>query len=188
MKMRKVNKTAELVTVLLAAVMVTWNMAGPVMSEDRNPLDKRRCDSYSRNGNLSSCRLTGADMAYLDLTDCIMARADLRGANLSGAYMVSANIHGADLSGAYLGIAVLDYAVLEDASFRGAYLGGASLWNANLSNADLSGADLSNANLRYAVLDHTNLDMVVWNNTTCPDGSNSDEPDGDDFTCFYNIQ
>ena len=77
---------------------------------------------------------------------------------------------------------------LSQATLRGAFLGGASLWNTNLKEADLSGADLSDANLRYAVLDKTNLDHVIWNNTICPDGSNSDAPDGDGFTCFYNLE
>jgi len=57
-----------------------------------------------------------------------------------------------------------------------------------LVRCDLSGADLSNADMRYAILDRTNLDQVIWNNTVCPDGSNSDAPDGDGNTCFYNLE
>ena len=48
----------------------------------------------------------------------------------------------------------------------------------SLSGADLSGADLSGANLSGAVL------SAIWNNTTCPDGTNSDD-NGD--TCENNL-
>ena len=46
---------------------------------------------------------------------------------------------------------------------------GASLRGCNFSGADLSGVDLSLASLSGA-----NLTGVVWANTVCPDGSNSD--------------
>ena len=86
-------------------------------------------------------------------------RADLRGFDLS-----NANLTGADLTGAYL---------------IGAYLSGADLSGANLTGAYLSGADLSGADLR-----DTELDGVNWYDTTCPDGTNSDN-NGD--TCENNI-
>jgi len=86
-------------------------------------------------------------------------RADLRGVDLS-----NANLTGADLTGAYL---------------IGAYLSGADLSGANLTGAYLSGADLSGADLR-----DTELDGVNWYDTTCPDGTNSDN-NGD--TCENNI-
>ena len=41
--------------------------------------------------------------------------------------------------------------------------------HADFRQADLTGADLSAANLTDA-----SLTAVIWNNTTCPDGTNSD--------------
>lgn len=171
--------------VLIAAVGGLWTKMVPAGVNSNN---NGMCRFHVPHENLSSCQLAGADLAYLDLTGTLMINVDLRGANMSGTYMVNANMCRANLNGAYLGIAVLDYAVLCHASLRGAYLGGASLWNVNLEQADLSGADLSGADMRYAVLDHTNLNQVIWNNTVCPDGSNSDAPDGDGYTCFYNLE
>ena len=65
----------------------------------------------------------------------------------------------------------------------GAELSGASLFLAELAGADLQGADLTNASLLDADLTNANLytatmtgaddSGVTWNNTTCPDGSNS---------------
>ena len=171
--------------VLIAVVGGLWTKVVPA---GVNSANDTRCRYHNtQHENLSSCELAGADLAYLDLTGTLMIDTDLRGANMSGTYMVNANLCRANLAGAYLGIAVLDYSVLCHANLMGAYLGGASLWNVNFKEADLSGADLSNADMRYAILDRTNLDQVIWNNTVCPDGSNSDEPDGDNFTCFYNL-
>ena len=58
-------------------------------------------------------------------------------------------------------------------------LRGVDLSNANLTGADLTGAYLSGADLR-----DTELDGVNWYDTTCPDGTNSDN-NGD--TCENNI-
>ncbi|MGE5830560.1 MAG: pentapeptide repeat-containing protein [Micromonosporaceae bacterium] len=58
---------------------------------------------------------------------------------------------------------------LRNADLRGADLRGASLRNADLTGADLTGANLLDADLRGA-----RIDDVIWANTTCPDGSDSD--------------
>jgi hypothetical protein len=50
--------------------------------------------------------------------------------------------------------------------------------NADLRDATLLGADLKGTNV---------LDGVTWGNTTCADGSNSDDDDGDGFTCESNF-
>ena len=68
-------------------------------------------------------------------------------------------VPGADLSGLYLGCADLSYEFMPEA---------------NLSSADLTGANLSNA---Y-------LDGVNWDDTTCPDGTNSDNNGN---TCVNNL-
>ena len=54
----------------------------------------------------------------------------------------------------------------------------------SVPGADLTDADLRNASLKpnYG---HT---QVIWNNTSCPDGSNSDDDDGDGFTCDKNFK
>ena len=50
------------------------------------------------------------------------------------------------------------------------------------TSADLTGADLTGAELLSVV-----LDGVIWSNTTCPDGTNSDAEDGDGGTCLDNL-
>ena len=52
--------------------------------------------------------------------------------------------------------------------------------DANLTGTYLTNADLTNADLTNASLDNANLFGVFWDNTTCPDATNSDN---NDFTC-----
>jgi uncharacterized protein YjbI with pentapeptide repeats len=77
----------------------------------------------------------------------------LRGEEHYNADLSDANLCRADLSGT-----VLTWGLLR----------GANLSEANLTEANLFGADLTDANLTG----------VLWGNTTCPDGTNSDANGG----------
>jgi Pentapeptide repeats (8 copies) len=63
-------------------------------------------------------------------------------------------------------------------SARNSNLTGADLSGASLKGVDFTGANFSGANLRGAVLTHAIIDKVTWKNTTCPDGTNSDDTAG----------
>ncbi|TCB98597.1 hypothetical protein E0H26_08065 [Micromonospora zingiberis] len=66
-------------------------------------------------------------------------------------------------------------AVQPTADLRGARLVDAYLRDADLRNAKLDHADLTNADLTGADLTGASINGVVWRNTTCPDGTNSDD-------------
>lgn len=91
--------------------------------------------------------------------------ADLGGIalDLSGVDLADSNLRGADLSSADLSAANLDNADLRDA---------------DLGNADLTGADLTDADLTGAELTGATTTGATWDNTTCPDGGNSDDNGG----------
>jgi hypothetical protein len=97
------------------------------------------------------------------------AYIDLRYANLNSADLTGANLTGADLR----------YTDLTDAD-----LSGADLSNAYLNDAYLNGADLTGADLNDAYLNGAFLSAVTWYNTTCPDGTNSDNNGN---TCVNNL-
>ncbi len=100
-------------------------------------------------------------------TDC--PGANLIGADLSGGIDLSfANLSGANLSGADISDAILNDATLTGANLTGADLNDATLNNANLNNANLTNTNLDNTNLSGA-----NLTGITWNNTVCPDLTNS---------------
>ena len=162
--------------------------------------------------DLSHCDLSGADLSGADLSG-----ANLSGAMLWGAYLPNANLAGADLSHADVGAARLSGADLTGAILRNADLFGTDLTGADLTGVDATGGAFSHANLSYASVRDANLadaylydvffygadfsgtdlssanltppvpHFNFWGDTTCPDGTNSDADDGDDFTCLANL-
>jgi len=100
----------------------------------------------------------------INWSGCVLIGANLSGANLIGANLRGANLIGANLRGA----------ILTDANLVGANLTYANLTYADLFNAFLTRADLTNANLTRADLGAAWLTGVIWSNTTCPNGTNSD--------------
>ena len=112
--------------------------------------------------------LSGATMKGMDLSvDLSGAKADLSGTDLRGTNLKYANFSGAILYDA-------DLSPKPTFSYYG--VPGEAL-------TDLTGANLSDADLTDAV----GLNTVTWSNTTCPDGSNSDDDDGDGNTCLDNL-
>jgi CSLREA domain-containing protein len=75
-------------------------------------------------------------------------------------------------------------ATLAGGNLSGKLLRGCDLAGSTLVGADLTSADLTDASLRYANLSASVLTGVVWANTTCPDGTNSDANGG---TCVGHL-
>jgi hypothetical protein len=94
--------------------------------------------------------LSGCDLGSARLTDLRLQQANLSGANLSIA----------DLTGTWL---------------ANADLTGANLLFANLTDAVLFGANLTGADLEDATVTGADFTSVIWSNTTCPDGTNSND-------------
>ncbi|MEO1270567.1 MAG: pentapeptide repeat-containing protein, partial [Myxococcota bacterium] len=68
--------------------------------------------------------------------------------------------------------------VLRQANLQGTDLTQALLFEADLRGADLIGANLTQTNLTGAFVSDTLLDGVIWQDTSCPDGTNSDQHGG----------
>jgi uncharacterized protein YjbI with pentapeptide repeats len=116
-------------------------------------------------------------------------RAYLRDANLGGAYLGSAdlehaNLISADLFGTRLYSANLTSTNLKYASLSMSSLLSADLSKANLTNADLSWVTFTDANLTGAKVTGAAFYDNYWFNTTCPDGTNSNNDGG---TCINNL-
>lgn len=127
--------------------------------------------------------------------NCDMTSATLP-SNSRGAYFPDARFTGSDLTGAALAFANLEGAALDQTNLTNinlfyAHLTGAIVLKSNLTQADLDGAQLTDADLSYSNLTNATLfratglsstfvSGVIWSNTTCPDGSNSDN---DGNTC-----
>lgn len=88
------------------------------------------------------------------------------------ALLVNARLVGTDFSGAFiLGVAM-----------NGANLEGANFTNAFLTHSDMTNALIVKASDAAAY----GRAQTIFSNTICPDGTNSDYADGDEFTCDFN--
>jgi len=102
--------------------------------------------------NLSGQDLDERDLGRVDLSNTNLAGADLSNMNMSESILLDVNLSNADLTGANL-----ENAILVN------FMGG-SLADADFTNANLAGA--------FGFFD---LSASILSNTTCPDGTNSDE-------------
>ena len=169
--------------------------AGSVTGSALAPSAKTYCSGYPHFGVdwsiPGSTRGAGCDLGDANLSGDILVlakltNAQLGGANLTGAKLDSADLSGTDMLGANLNGAELISANLTNANLATDDVSGDNLTNANLSgaflhNTNLFGANLTGANLHNAVMSNTIDEEVIWSNTTCPDGTNSDN---DGSTCF----
>jgi uncharacterized protein YjbI with pentapeptide repeats len=127
------------------------------------------CATYSSgciiDGDLSN-RLRGKDLTYAYLKgaqfqDADLSNTDFTNANMTNVYIVSSNFAGANLTGV---------------NFTSAHY-----TQSFFTNANLTGADFTNANTADMYdAQTTTTTGVTWSNTSCPDGTNSDN---DGNTC-----
>jgi uncharacterized protein YjbI with pentapeptide repeats len=122
-------------------------------------------DATFTGANLASARLDLARAAFVNFLGARMANVSFRDGDSVGSYLKDADLHGADLRGTSF----------ASARFLGTNLRGARLDEVDLSRADLTGADLRNAK---------GLSSVIWSDTTCVDGTNSDTNGG---TCVGHL-
>ena len=152
--------------------------------------------------------LAGANLSFATLTGTDLAGADLTGTNLNG--IVSGGITGtpaalpsgwaidngylvgpgSTINGTYLGetdltTTDLNFDSLTNDSFAGSDLAGVLLDYATLTGDDFTGADLTGDDFTGADLTGANfaadLTGAIFNNTTCSDGTNSNNDEG---TCI----
>jgi hypothetical protein len=118
-----------------------------------------------------------ADEAYLGKTD-LAADSDKLDGKDSTDFLPFTNCIGYPHQGIDWHGCDLTLANLSGAALPAANLSHANLLVANLRGANLFGADLTGANLLAADLTGAQIGHVVWSNTTCPSGVNSDDNGG----------
>jgi uncharacterized protein YjbI with pentapeptide repeats len=166
---------------LSEAILVNANLTGAIL----------------KFANLTRANLSGATLTGVRAIGIIGIPASLPtnwefvmgcivgpGANLAGANLIGADLAGADLAGIDLEVANLITANLIGANLIGANLAGVDLYLADLTRADLTGANLGPSYEIDPHLIYPNLGGVIWSNTRCPDGTDSDNDGG---TCVNNL-
>lgn len=117
-----------------------------------------------RNAQLANTDLRQAQMMYAQIAYSTLAGSNLAGSDLRGVDGRGADLNGTDLTSATLMWSNLSWANLSNANLTSANLSGAMLAGVNFNGANLTGVDLTSADLTG----------VIWQNTICPDGTNSD--------------
>lgn len=85
------------------------------------------------------------------------------------------NLSGKDLSDSYITSGSMNGVDLSNTNWTDSILAGVTMTNTDLSNANFKDASLEGSDLTGATgLDTGNTTGVTWQNTTCPDGTNSD--------------
>jgi uncharacterized protein YjbI with pentapeptide repeats len=144
------------------------------------------------NANLVNATLTGAHLSEVTLTDANLTNADLSNSALLRVIFQGTNLTDANLTNADLGSRSTNYSVdFEFADLTGADLQGTSaeyadFQYANLNDANLSDADLDFADLQGATANDVTLTGATWDETTCPDGTNSNAYNPQ--TCAFDLQ
>jgi hypothetical protein len=135
----------------------------------------------------------GANLEFCDFHNADLAGLNLAGADFFGAKLVGANFGGADLEAASFGgntqaqsdLTEVDFsnANLTDANFSGMYMYLTAFVGANLTDASFEGGTLladnfTTANLTGVDLATVLVEFPIWSDTTCPDGTNSNNDGG----------
>ena len=142
------------------------------------------CTAVDGSGNTTTADflvVVSGQNADCDLTHYAATKGSLvlKNGNLSGCYLASTSLTTANAQNTNLGSAYL-----RAADLRSAVLSQANLENADLTQADLTAAKLGGADLTGARMTQAILTGVTWNQTTCPDGTNSNADGG---TCLANL-
>jgi len=180
-------QTMKRLLAMLALALMLWGVSfapaeAAIPDDVQKLLDTKKCQVCILNdadlnhtdlhgANLKIAVLTGANLVGADLSETNLMLSDMEGANLSGAILTNAqmngaNLPGANLTGADLSNAEMTQANLDNADLSNANLSGAVMLSVTLGTANLKGANLTGANLRG-----TNRSLVLFCNTTMPDGA-----------------
>jgi uncharacterized protein YjbI with pentapeptide repeats len=141
-----------------------------------------------RNAIMEAVEGDGASFVNADMRGVDLYFAQVRDANLSGANFTDTWMNNIDFERSNLQNAIFTESTIRSVDFKETDLRGADLSFTTLRSSPMHNADLRDATLLGArLLSENMLTGITWGNTTCADGSNSDDDDGDNFTCESNF-
>lgn len=143
------------------------------------------CDAVLVEADLHRSELSNVSFEDATLWDANLARATLDGALFNFTELRRADLSGVTMRGAFVNASFLHEVRLHGADLTGSIFGRSNLTGADVHQATLTNVDFTDANLTGADLTNTvGGDSVIWSNTTCPDGTNSDANGG---TCLGHL-
>jgi uncharacterized protein YjbI with pentapeptide repeats len=127
-------------------------------------------EAYLWDASLQEADISGADFTEGVLYSINMQRTNASGTTFTGAWMPSSFFGGTFFHNAILADADLSYSQLPDTEFNGAVATATDFRNCDFNDNNWSDANLTGANFTGA----TFSGEQYFDNTTCPDGTNSD--------------
>ena len=121
--------------------------------------DPNDCEQVPEN-----CVEPGQDFSSLDLNSSVFFESDLSGIDFS-----NSNLADADFS---------------DSRAIAANFTGATMTDSVIVGADMTGADFTDADMTDAFIANSVFARAIWSNTTCPDGTNSNDLGGSCESAF----
>jgi len=122
------------------------------------------------SGDFTNVNFSGSSMVGVGFGDAIFNGAIFDGVNFSEASLLYADFStAASLKNINFSNAILEGSRLSGGNFQGSMFVGA-----DLSHAWMDGVDLTDVSLLGADVDSVEFTDVIWSNTTCVDGTNSD--------------
>lgn len=91
---------------------------------------------------------------------------------------VGSRLSGKDFTDAFLPAIYAGNQDLSNSNFKRAAFNKSVLRGANLKNSNFTNADFTDVDMTGAVTTGARFNGVIWNNTTCPDGTNSNSNGG----------
>ena len=152
-------------------------------------------DADLRTATLDKTDLSGAvledtKMDKIDLTSATVdTKTKFLKADMTGVDMSKVRWERVDFDSSILHDAIMTDAVFTNCKFDDVDFEGATLDDAKFPNSDFPGADFRNASVNDAEFDDADMEgaknmlqagdieEVDWDDTTCPDGTNSDDDD-----------
>jgi hypothetical protein len=168
-------------------VVIGFSPSGEILCSDFTQSSVRGADCggiFVPDGTVEwSIRDGPLDLRNCDMRGIVFGISTVRAGDFSGA-----NLLAADFTNGACVACIFDNANLFGARTRPYFLQFSSLRGADLRGTDWTGAEFTQCDLTGArMVGAAGLAQAHWSQTICPDGTNSDDEDGDGRTCVNNL-
>jgi uncharacterized protein YjbI with pentapeptide repeats len=126
-----------------------------------------------QSGNLSHTNYSGANLFNQDISKANLSVATFNNVNFQNSNLSQVNGSNSSFTNDIFTGANLNKINMSNSNLSGSNFTNAILTQANLSNANLTNDNFTGANLQGANLSGTIKTGIIWSNTICPNGQNS---------------
>lgn len=131
------------------------------------------CPNCQLNGAGSSDEIFGSRLKNRDLTDAYMIQTRINGGDFSGTKFIRADLTNSGINNDQ-SMPNFSHTDFTDALLPFSSVTGVSFANSNFTNTSFINTQIRNSDFTGSTMTGANFSGATWVNTTCPDGTNSD--------------